>query len=83
MSKLQRIELPTKTDSTPLRVKKLKRTGAVVAVLDSGEEFVIPLELLPENIAEGEKLSLKISDTTSDQENHESFARKLLEEIIN
>lgn len=80
---MQRVELPTKTGTTALRIKKIKRTGIVVVALESGEEFSMPANLLPKNVEEGEKLSLKICDAISDQENHESFARKLLETIIN
>ena len=75
--------MPTKNGLTALRVKKIKRTGVVVVTLDSENEFTVPLSLLPENIEEGEKLSLKIYDAASEQENHEDFARKLLEDIIN
>lgn len=80
---MERITLPTKIGFTALRVKKIKRDGAVLTALDSEQEFTLPLDLLPENIEEGERLNLKISDTTNTEEGHAEFARKLLEEIIN
>lgn len=80
---METIELPTKTNLIPLRVKKIKRNGATLVVLDSGLEFTLPLDVLPKNIEEDEQLSLKILNSAEESETHDEFARKLLEDIIN
>lgn len=80
---MEAIELPTKTNLIPLRVKKIKRNGVTLMVLDSGFEFTLPFDILPKNIEEGERVSLKILNSVDESEAHDEFARKLLEDIIN
>lgn len=80
---MKKIELPTRIGLIPIRVKKIKRTEAVLEVESDGAEFDIPLEILPESAREGDRLSLKIMDGRTVEENHTTFAQRLLEEIIN
>jgi len=72
-----------KNNFVGIRVKKITREKATLQILNEGFEFELPLSLLPSDIEAGEKLGLKILDAISETENHNIFARKLLEEIIN
>lgn len=51
--------------------------------LEGNLEFDFPLNLLPPDMREGEKLNLKVFNEVAQEERNEAFARKLLEEIIN
>ena len=80
---MDRITLPTNENLIALRVKKIKRNAAILEVEGEGVDFNFPLELLPQGIAEGEKLNFKVFNEVAQNENSNVFARKLLEEIIN
>jgi hypothetical protein len=80
---VERIQTPNKIGIIEMRVKKIKRSSVILEALESGVIFDFPLNLLPENIAEGEKLNLKIFNEVAKEENNDEFARKLLEGIIN
>ena len=73
----------SKTELISARVKKISRGKALLRTLNDEFEFIFPLELLPQEIEVGEKLSLKVLDALNTEEAHDEFARKLLEEIIN
>ncbi|MFA5351728.1 MAG: hypothetical protein WC304_00410 [Candidatus Gracilibacteria bacterium] len=80
---MERISLPTKIGVIALRVKKIKREAALLETLEGNLEFDFPLNLLPPDIAEGEKLNLKVFNEIAQEESSDAFARKLLEKIIN
>lgn len=80
---MERIKLPTKIGLIELRVKKIKREAALLETLEGHLEFDFPLNLLPPDIAEGEKLNLKVFNEIAQEESSDAFARKLLEKIIN
>ncbi len=79
----QKIKLPTQIGRTTVSVKKVRSGEVVLMLADSGVEFDIPRELVPTNIAEGDRLSLQLVSEEVAAESHTLFAQRLLGEIIN
>jgi hypothetical protein len=63
-------------------IDRLEETGAVVRT-DQGEEFVLPLSLLPPESGEGSRLWLSVSPEKKDEASREEVARDLLRQILN
>lgn len=80
---LERPVLPPQKDLTPLRVVDLTPESAAVEALDRGLKFSLPRELLPHEIAVGDRLNLKIMDPATAEASSAAFAQRLLEEIMN
>jgi hypothetical protein len=75
--------LTSKTKLIEARVKKISRGKALLETAEEASEFTLPLQLLPQEIEEGQKLGVKFLDAIQAEDAHDEFARKLLEEIIN
>lgn len=79
----ERVELPTKLGWTPVQVLHLASGEATLAIAETGVEFEVPMEILPEGAEVGDSLLLKTTTEAGKTEDHTLFAQRLLEEIIN
>jgi hypothetical protein len=79
----ERLTLPTAAGWTPVQVISLVGSEATVTILDTGVEFEVPVEILPEGARVGDQILLKAVTENTKELDHTAFAQRLLEEIIN
>ncbi len=65
-----------------ITIDRLEEERAVVRT-DQGEEFALPVSLLPVDVSEGAKLWLKITVDEGREASQEDKARYLLHQILN
>lgn len=69
----------------PLRVTlgRLTSSEAVVHLVDSDQELVLPRRILPKVATVGDEYILELTPATEAAERRDTVARKLLEDILN
>ncbi len=65
-----------------ITIDRLEGEVAIVRT-DNGEEFILPISLLPADSTEGSKLWLKIGFSGQQEVSQEEQARQLLRQILN